>query len=218
MIPTLPLRGASLRTTTFGSITRMRSPCAAVIPARASSTTRSGLLMSFFIRSSLSILTAARRSAADDLQGIVREKGLVCETAQRAADEWANDRDPAVGPVRITLAGDWEERMGDARPKVTRRVDRISGGSAKRQADAKDEKANQQRCQCTNLVRTGGDAEYAEHQDEGPDDLADEVGDRVADCRAGAEHGQLEAGILRGLPVRQKVQVNHNRSDEGTDE
>ena len=40
--------GASARTTTFGSMTLRRSPCAAAMPANASSTTASGALMSFF--------------------------------------------------------------------------------------------------------------------------------------------------------------------------
>src|SRR3954468_510448 len=49
-MPTLPLTGASARTTTYGSnITRMASWWAADIPSSASRTTASGSLMSFFI-------------------------------------------------------------------------------------------------------------------------------------------------------------------------
>src|SRR6185436_20832139 len=47
--PTLPGRGASRRTTMFGDSTRTRSPCASATPASASSTSRSGELISFFI-------------------------------------------------------------------------------------------------------------------------------------------------------------------------
>src|SRR3954468_8414799 len=50
MIPTLPLTGASARTTTYGSkITRTALRWAACRPSRASRTTASGSLMSFFI-------------------------------------------------------------------------------------------------------------------------------------------------------------------------
>src|SRR3954454_9362939 len=53
MIPTLPWTGASARTTTIGSwITRTLSPCAASTPCRASRTTASGSLISFFMPSS----------------------------------------------------------------------------------------------------------------------------------------------------------------------
>src|SRR5216683_3252830 len=46
--PTLPLRGASLRMITFGSYsTRIRSACAAAIPAMASLTSVSGVLINF---------------------------------------------------------------------------------------------------------------------------------------------------------------------------
>src|SRR5690242_4396946 len=48
--PTLPWRGASLRITTLLSkSTRMRSPWAASMPCKASATTLSTLLISFFI-------------------------------------------------------------------------------------------------------------------------------------------------------------------------
>src|SRR4051794_3920049 len=50
MTPTLPLTGASARTTTYGSkITRTALRWAACRPSRASRTTASGSLMSFFI-------------------------------------------------------------------------------------------------------------------------------------------------------------------------
>src|ERR1700674_629520 len=59
--PTLPLRGASLRMITFGSYsTRIRSECAAAIPAMASLTSLSGVLISFLSR----VVTAASAIAA----------------------------------------------------------------------------------------------------------------------------------------------------------
>jgi len=54
MIPTLPVTGASARTMMwFSKSTRTRSGCAAAIPASSSSTTVSGLLISFFIAEGL---------------------------------------------------------------------------------------------------------------------------------------------------------------------
>ena len=59
--PTLPLRGASLRMITLGSYsTRIRSPWAATIPASASLTSVSGVLISFLSR----VVTAASAIAA----------------------------------------------------------------------------------------------------------------------------------------------------------
>src|SRR2546425_56210 len=59
--PTLPFLGASLRMITFGSYsTRIRLPWAAAIPARASLTSVSGVLISFLSR----VVTAASAIAA----------------------------------------------------------------------------------------------------------------------------------------------------------
>src|SRR5438874_3169744 len=59
--PTLPFLGASLRMITFGSYsTRIRSACAAAIPAMASLTSVSGVLISFLSR----VVTAASAIAA----------------------------------------------------------------------------------------------------------------------------------------------------------
>src|SRR5688500_3900763 len=130
MTPTLPWRGASARTTTFGSMTRRRSPCAATMPASASSTTASGALMSFFI--------ALRHQP-------VREQCLVSKTAEHAADEGPDHRDPRIAPVRVALPGDREHRVRDARSEIAGRVDRVPGGAAEREADADDQEADDER-------------------------------------------------------------------------
>src|SRR5918995_3786135 len=100
MTPTLPSRGASARTTTFGSMTLRMSAWAAAIPASASSTTASGALISFFMASH---------------HQVVREQRLVRDRAQDAADDRADHGDPRVGPVRPALAGDRQDGMRDAR-------------------------------------------------------------------------------------------------------
>src|SRR5687767_254723 len=161
MIPTFPLRGASARTTTFGSMTRRRSPCAATMPASASSTTASGALMSFFI--------ALRHQP-------VREQRLVGKPAQDAADEGPDHRDPRIAPVRIPLAGDRKHRVRDAGSEIAGRVDRVPGRAAERQADADDQEADDER---RDRGRGAADGEHREDEHERPDDLADQVAGRV---------------------------------------
>src|SRR5919106_509475 len=195
--PTLPWRGASARTTTFGSMTFSRSPCAAAMPASASSTTASAALMSFFIASSHS-------------QGVREQRG-VGDCTDRAADERANHRNPRVLPVGRSLARDRQDRVGDARTEVTRGIDRISGRAAQREADGEDQEPNDER---RDGRRRATDGEDAKDQHEGADDLADQVRGRVANRRAGAEDGQLEAGIVGGRPVRQVVEPDEDRADE----
>src|SRR5687768_10353054 len=111
MTPTLPCRGASARTTTFGSMTLRRSPCAAAMPANASSTTASGALMSFFM----------------GLRGheVVRDDRVGHEGGHHATDDRGDDRDPRIAPVGVALAGNRQDGVRDARRQVTGRVDRI---------------------------------------------------------------------------------------------
>src|SRR5437588_3717320 len=67
-IPTLPFLGASLRMITFGSYsTLIKSPWAAAIPARASLTSVSGVLISFFSR----VVTAVSAIAASSYLPVV---------------------------------------------------------------------------------------------------------------------------------------------------
>ena len=158
MIPTFPWRGASARTTTFGSMTRTRSPCAAAIPARASLTTFSGALMSFFIDMSLlappSVPRPMRARRDDPRRGrridgsgheVVREQGLVGHGTKDAADDRSDHRNPAVAPVRCPLAGDRQHGVRDAGPEVAGRIDRVARRSAEREADGPHEEADQER-------------------------------------------------------------------------
>jgi hypothetical protein len=46
------------------------------------------------------------------------------------ADQWAYDRDGSIGPVRVTLAGDGEKEVSDARAEVARGIDGVSRGAA----------------------------------------------------------------------------------------
>src|SRR4029079_12169886 len=99
---TLPCTGASARTIVYGSyVTRIRSACAASMPWRASRTTSAGSLISFFIAS------PPRSSWLE-----VTERGGTHVAADHSADQWTDDRDPRVSPVRATLAGDRQAAGG----------------------------------------------------------------------------------------------------------
>src|SRR4051812_4429224 len=110
-IPTLPSTGASARTMVYGSyVTFNRSPYANSMPSSASRTTASGALMSFFMAMAV---------------GSPRVEPLEEKRGDGGADQWADDRDPGVAPVRRALARDRQQRMDDPRPEVSGRVDRI---------------------------------------------------------------------------------------------
>src|SRR3954453_6183506 len=118
-IPTFPSTGASARTTNGGSYeTRRRSPYASSTPSSDSRMTASGALISFFIA----------------MTGL-REERLEREGAQCAAHERPDHRDPRIAPIRWALARDWQDRVDDSRPEISRRVDRVSRRSSERQAN-----------------------------------------------------------------------------------
>src|SRR5665647_2578381 len=64
------------------------------------------------------------------------------QSCDNAADDRADNRNPAVGPVGAALAGDREEGVRNARAEVTTRVDGVSGRSTERDADAEDQQAD----------------------------------------------------------------------------
>src|SRR4051794_4927757 len=197
MIATLPWTGASLRTITGGSkMTRTRSPWAAAVPASASCSTVSGLLISFFIEAALVSAWVIDQSPRSAGPGVV-----VDEAADYAADERPDDRDPCVSPVRRPLARDRQDRVHDPRPEVARRVDRVSGGSAERQPDAQHEQSDEQNAESATPrhephALVGEDAEDPDDEDGRADDLGDQVRHRVADRRTGREDRELQPRIL----------------------
>jgi hypothetical protein len=114
--------------------------------------------------------------------------------------------------------------VGYARPEVPRGVDGVACRPAERQADAQNEQAHEQRedaerkqirAALLELLRVTEEAERAEGQYRGADDLGDEVGDRVVDGRGGAEDAQLESLVIGLLPVREVGQPHDDGADEG---
>src|ERR1035437_863169 len=178
------------------------------MPASASSTTRSGELMSFFManprydaaprpcRSAGAKLvraggpTETGRLDRDLEDDEVREGRVVDDRRKSSADERADDRHPRVAPIGLTLAGDRQDRMDDARAEVAGGIDRVSGGAAERKPDDHDEQRYGERTQRRRGQAMGlAEREDHEHEHEGADDLRDHVEGVVADCRAGAEDG-----------------------------
>src|SRR5438093_934466 len=199
-----PWTGASARTRKFGFVcTRTRSGCAAAMPWSASVTTSSGLLISFFT------WAPSRGGTAASL----REHPLVEPGAQDASDDRGNDRDPCVGPVRVSLARDRQQEVRDAGTEVPGGIDGVPGRATERQADGQHQQADQQRREARGQV-VAEDCEHAEQQGERPDDLGDEVGHVVADGRPGAEHGELGPRVLRRGPVGVVRQVHQDRADD----
>ena len=64
---------------------------------------------------------------------------------QGATDQRADNRHPGVTPVRAALALDRQDGVGDARPEVTSRVDRVPGRPTERGTDADDQQRDEQR-------------------------------------------------------------------------
>src|SRR5665647_2293175 len=118
------------------------------------------------------------------------------QSCDNAADDRADNRNPAVGPVGAALAGDREEGVRNARAEVTTRVDGVSGRSTERGADAEDQQADAEGAQPAHVHdwRAASEATCAgcdddEHEDEGAESLGHEVPPVAADLRAGREDG-----------------------------
>src|SRR4051794_26426150 len=98
------------------------------------------------------------------------------QRAEGATGDRADNRDPRGAPVRRPLARDRQECVDDARPEVARRVDRVARGAAERQADAEHQEADEQRSQAAVADAGGGpERQHDEHEQEGPNDLRDQV-------------------------------------------
>src|SRR6266481_1196584 len=59
-------------------------------------------------------------------------------TSQRATDERSDHGNRRIGPIGATFPCNWKNRVRDARPEVSCRVDRISRWAPQRQTDAPD--------------------------------------------------------------------------------
>src|SRR5215212_519821 len=122
-----------------------------------------------------------------------------------ATDDRSYDGDPGVPPIAAALACYGQYGVGDARAEVAGRVDGVAGRTTQREPDAEDEQADEQWVQAGPYDRRGTAPDRsrvrnytrdAEDQHEGANDLSDDVCGGVIDRRCGAEHAELEAGIL----------------------
>src|SRR5215216_3530509 len=108
------------------------------MPCSDSVTMSSGLLISFFTLASPPFGSEEDPGhPAEDLEvaRAGREQRLVRDRPERAADERPDHGDPGVVPVRVSLARNREDGVCDARREVARRIDRVAGGPAEREAD-----------------------------------------------------------------------------------
>src|SRR5512132_3463627 len=190
--------------------------------------------MSFFTLGSPPFRSEDSGYPAEDLEvaGSGREKRLVRECPEPAADERPHDRDPRVIPVRVSLARNRKYGVCDPRREVARRIDRVAGRPAEREADGEDQQADEeghdglaeshrQRCLPDAARGSRGEVpdeeEHPEEQHERADDLGQQVLAFLADRRRSAEDGQLEARVLRLSPVWQVGDVDQDRTDERPD-
>src|SRR5271157_1443750 len=70
-------------------------------------------------------------------------EGAHQKTGKRSAKEWSDHRNPCVAPIRGTLSGHGENRVSEARPEITRRINGVPGRPAEREADAPNEAADE---------------------------------------------------------------------------
>src|ERR1700674_2445741 len=147
------------------------------------------------------------------------EDPVVRQSSEHAADDRAEHRDPCVRPVRRSLSGNGQDEVHDAWSEVARWVDRVTGGTAQREADRKHEQADEQR----RYARRGGrlvaaDRQHAEEQHESPDHLGDQVEGVVADRRPGREDGELQSRVIRLFEAVGVSQEDEKGPDHCADE
>ena len=76
-------------------------------------------------------------------------------SSQCSSDERAEDRHDRIAPVGRSLSGDWQESVGQARSKVARWIDGITGGSSERKANAPHQRGDQVRTQARSEAGSG---------------------------------------------------------------
>ena len=97
------------------------------------------------------------------------------QRSDRAADDRADNGDPAICKVAGALALDGQNRMGAAGAEVTGGVDGIAGEAAEGHTDGHDDAEHEQLLNAGGAAGNIADAEDGEHQDEGADDLREQV-------------------------------------------
>ena len=126
-----------------------------------------------------------------------------------------DDGHEGVAPVRTALAGNRQQRVGQAWREVARRVDRVAGGAAQAHADHHHQQGDGQRRQALGHV-VGADRQHAVHQHEGADDFRQHVGGKMPHRGRRAEHAELLSRIVGAGPQREVVQVHQYRTGEST--
>src|SRR5215203_2617860 len=147
--------------------------------------------------------------------------------AENAADNGGDDGDPGVSPVVSAFARYGQHGVGDAWSEVARRVDGVARGTPEGEPDAEDQQANQERREprgeeggqvAAHDPGVRADAEDAEEQHEGADDLGDNVRRGVVDGRGCTEYAELQSGIFCLRPVRQVREPHYDATDESAEE
>src|SRR6266436_2176272 len=137
-----------------------------------------------------------------------------CERAEKqtrhdSAEKRADHGNRRITPVGRAFAGDRENGMRNARTKIASRINGISRGAAERQADAPDEAANEvraeTRCGSARRYILGKNCANDEDENKRGDDFTEQVREKAANRRSGAEASKLRRHIGCLLPVRKIV-------------
>src|SRR5882724_1030536 len=131
------------------------------------------------------------------------------QTRHDSAEERADHGNRRITPVGRAFAGDRENGMRNARTKIASRINGISRGAAERQADAPDEAANEvgaePRCGSACRYILGKNCANDEDENKRGDDFTEQVREKAANRRPGAEASKLRRHIGCLLPVRKIV-------------
>src|SRR5713226_9372178 len=137
---------------------------------------------------------------------------------QPASDQWADHWHDRIAPVRCPFTSNGEYCMGRARSKVASGIDRVTGSSSERKADAPNQSSDQVGAETGRRSRGGNslrkDGTDHKNQNESAEDLADQVCAKSADRRRGAETGEFQALVRGFLPVWQEVKPDKSGSYE----
>src|SRR4051812_17698633 len=144
--------------------------------------------------------------------------------ADHTADDGPDDRHPGVAPVARALAGDGQKRVDEPRSEIARRIDCVAGGTAERESDREHQQSDEQwreaffEAAVRHQVFRTQDRKHTRDEDGGADDFRQQVGERAADGRAGAEDSELATLVGRRLPVRKVRDPDDHASEKCAEE
>src|SRR6267378_1539000 len=119
------------------------------------------------------------------------------QTRHDSAEERADHGNRRITPVGRAFAGDRENGMRNARTKIASWINGISRGAAERQADAP--------CGSARRYILGKNCANDEDENKRGDDFTEQVREKAANRRPGAEASKLRRHIGCLLPVRKIV-------------